>query len=190
MQLVLSTRRGSSREQEEEDPQLVSGGRCFFCGFEDNTVRAIGSRLAESFCHACLSLADFQGKGNVIYLPNVPQADFNLFIRTLFVALVYGDEEQQKEAADMYHRLLSLGAPVKKIWSTQDAGLLGLALERIDADTYQKRVKTLRGLLFMPLPKMLSREQVSRWLQDVFSENHGLAPKNWRLVFLNFFIGK
>jgi hypothetical protein len=168
----------------------VSGGRCFFCGFEDDTVKEIGPRLAESFCQACLTLADFQGKGSLIYLPNVPQADFNLFMRTLFVALTDGDEEQRKEAAGMYHRLLTLGAPVKKIWGTQDAGLLGQALERVDTDTYQKRNKTFRGLVFMPLSKMLSREQVFKWSQNVFSVDHGLAPKNWRLVFLNFFIGK
>jgi len=189
MPLVLSTRRGGASSGEDES-QSVSGGRCFFCGFEDDTVKEIGPRLAESFCQACLTLADFQGKGSLIYLPNVPQADFNLFMRTLFVALTDGDEEQRKEAAGMYHRLLTLGAPVKKIWGTQDAGLLGQALERVDTDTYQKRNKTFRGLVFMPLSKMLSREQVFKWSQNVFSVDHGLAPKNWRLVFLNFFIGK
>lgn len=188
MQLVLSTRRGPVSEEDES--QAVSGGRCFFCGFEDDTVKAIGPRLAESFCQACLTLGDFSGKGNLIHLPNVPQADFNLFMRTLFVALTGGDEDQRKEAAGIYNRLLALGGPVKKVWGTVDAGLLGQALERIDTDSYQKRTKTLRGLLFMPLSKMLSREQASRWLKDIFSEEHGLAPKNWRLVFLNFFIGK
>ena len=174
----------------DDESQSVSGGRCFFCGFEDDTVRPIGPRLAESFCHACLTLSDFVGKGNLIHLPNVPQADFNLFMRALFVALAVGDEEQRKEAAGMYHRLLALATPVKKIWGTSDAGLLGQALERIDTDSYQKRLRTLRGLVFMPLSKMLSREQVNRWSEDVFSEEHGLATKNWRLVFLNFFIGK
>lgn len=186
--VVLSTRRDSSPPGDESLP--VSGGRCFYCGFEDDTVRPIGTKLAESFCHASLTLADFIEKGSIIYLPNVPQADFNLFMRTLFVALTSGDEDQRKEAAGIYNRLLALGAPVKKVWGTSDAGMLGQALERIDADSYQKRNRTLRGLVFMPLSKMLSREQIGRWMKDVFSEDHGLAPKNWRLVFLNFFIGK
>lgn len=187
MQLVLSTQRGGSSS---DDPQPVSGGRCFFCGFEDNTVLPVGTKLAESLCRACLTLSEFTGKGKLLYLPGVTQADFNLFIRSLFVALVEGDEEQRREAAGIYNRLLTLSVPVQQVWGTADAGFLGQALERIDTESYQKRTRTLRGLLFMPLSKMLSREQIRRWRKDVYSDEHGLAPKNWRLLFLNFFIGK
>lgn len=167
----------------------MSGGRCFFCGFEDDTVRSAGPRLAESFCHACLNIAEFAGLANLIYLPSVPQADFNLFMRTVYVALVAGDDIQKKEAANMYNQLVAMAAPVKRVWGTADAGMMGQALERIDTDAYQKRTRTLRGLVFMPLSKMLSREQVNRWLDTVYVESQGLAPKNWRFNFMTFFVG-
>lgn len=199
--VALSVRR-QTKPGEQLSPGLVEqvlsrdNYACRFCGLEnDRNVVIIGGQTrqeqaatADLLCASCHDLAGVS-RGALLFLPGVDRADFNHLVRTIYLAMVVGDPEEQDEAEEILVQLLTLAKPVEVCWGTSRASDFGRMLTEAPDTVYNKRQQVLEGLHLLLHPACLPRETVGSWVRGLRKKGFD-SLKKWKIVFEAHFSGK
>ncbi|MDX9689984.1 MAG: hypothetical protein EOM37_08115 [Proteobacteria bacterium] len=108
---------------------------------------------------AMLDRAGVTGAGNIIWLPELTQAELNHAVRALYIAVNCNDETLKKSAARTLEVLSARRAEAKKRLGTDDPSILATAFyERVKAEPYARRAETMEGLRFLANDRYVMRQ--------------------------------
>ncbi len=171
-------------------------GVCQFCGFKaqrwqeihhvnDNHGDNSPSNLvtACSFCHQCmhLGLAGSTAGGELIWLPEMSQAELNHLCRAIFVAMRDEKGKLYSSAFGLYMALKNRGVFLEQNFSVgaSDPGLLGQAFLKMKPEEYAARGEHMKNIKLLPQNSRFE-PQIKYWAEVVFRD---LGPDSWsRLV--------
>jgi len=140
---------------------------CRCCGFESKKYqRVIASDLlspdggADGFVTVCplcelaamLERAGQTGAGQIVWLPEMSQAEVSHLARALYIAKAGANADLAKAAARTLDVLAGRRAEAKKRLGTDDPLILAAAMaEQVNAPAYAARQKKMEGLRLLPL---------------------------------------
>jgi len=169
------------------------GDSCVFCGFhspkyqevhhmnDDHTDNSPENLItACPLCHACfhIGLAGTQGRGMIIYYPEVTQEELNRVVRTLMICMEHDRYEQFSIAAlGYFESLVNRIEPVKEYFHEDwcDASKLGSVLKQLNDDDYADRDKALSGLRLLAVPDGYT-DHIHYWGDELYKT---MPPEAW-----------
>jgi intracellular multiplication protein IcmJ len=108
---------------------------------------------------AMLDRAGVTGAGNIIWLPELSQAELNHAVRALYIAANCSDETLKKSATRTLEVLSSRRAEAKKRLGTDDPLILATAFyEQVKAEPYARRAEIMDGLRFLANDRYVMRQ--------------------------------
>ncbi len=166
---------------------------CQFCGFKakkwqeihhlnDNHNDFVQSNLvtACAFCHQCfhLGLAGSTAGGELIWLPEIEQADLNHLVRSIFVARYFEGGKLFNAARSIYDTLSSQRrAFMEQHFSagSSNPANLGQVLLKMKTEDYEKRATFLKNIKLIPSESRF-QVQIKYWAESVYRD---LPPDSW-----------
>ncbi len=131
-------------------------------------------------CHQVfhLPIASSSGGGELIWLPEISQADLNLLSIVLFIARRNQDHPWYTLAGMVNADLANRVAFIRARFNRQDPSLLAQILVRMKPEEYATRAHTLRHLRLLPRPERFTTA-INAWAKDEFST---FPPDAWEKV--------
>lgn len=161
--------------------------RCRFCGFSSNkflnTVnidhnysnnKAKNMATACSFCTQCFFIdaagLSANSGGNIIFLPEITQADLNHFCRALFTSMT-SDTPYRGKLQSCYLSLQDRGKILESLLGpgSADARIFGQALLDSNSGELARNHSLMQQLRFLPDRSKFSKE-TTFWKQNVFKD--------------------
>ena len=210
--LLLSVKRGKFRRDDSqvvkadrefdakrERAVIRDDYTCRFCGFKalkhqevhhadddhaNNSMENLDT--VDVLCHAVnhVGFAGLGGNAVMVYLPGVQQVDLNHFMRTIFVALRTGDDEEQKCASGMLEQLTGLQDRFSSTWGTSSPVVIGNELRLMPEARYRRRDKILAAAKLVFRRSFVKESVLDYWCASVYK---GLDPGSWKLIYSGFF---
>ena len=160
---------------------------CQYCGFQakeyQEVVNADGNYLnnkltnlitACCFCTQCLFLQavglDETGGGQLIYLPEMSQADLNSFCHVLFCAM--GNNTGYQDSAQSIYRSLKFRSQIIEIRfgsGTSNPGLFGQILLEYESYAQEKQQEMLNVMRLLP-SQVKFKVQLDAWAAAALEE--------------------
>lgn len=160
---------------------------CQFCGFQAKEFQEVinldgnytNNKLSNMataccFCSQCLFLqavgVDEMGGGQLIYLPELSQADLNSFCHVLFCAL--GNNTGYQESAQSIYRSFKFRSQIienKFGPGTSNPSVMGQMLIEYQGRTGKKQVEILRDMRLLPANNKF-KIQLDVWAQSAIKE--------------------
>jgi intracellular multiplication protein IcmJ len=160
---------------------------CQFCGFQARIYQEVINRdgnytnnklsnlmTACCFCSQCLFLEsvgmDESGGGQVIYLPEMSQANLNSFCHVLFCAMGNGTGYQETSQA-IYRSLRFRSQPVENKFGagTSAPNVLGYVMLEHQKSHPNKKVDILKDLRLLPSYTKF-KVQLDAWAEEALKE--------------------
>lgn len=160
---------------------------CQFCGFQARRYQEVinldgnyyNNKLSNMitsccFCAQCLFLEsvgrDEMGGGQIIYLPEMSQADLDSFCHVLFCAMGNGTGYQDTAQA-IYRSLKFRSQPIENKFGagTSNPNTLGHLLLEYEGKYPEKKNEILRNLRLLPSYQKF-KTQLDGWAEDALEE--------------------
>lgn len=212
--LVLSARRATWRGEDEASAQADERFKavkpkvlkrddfcCAFCGFKSRKWQEVHHRDGDhhnhdprnlvticSFCHMVFHIGrvGLAGEAELIWLPELRQAELNHMARTCFVGM--RTKGLTNEGAEgVFSGLRIRAEEARRRLGTSDPADLGEALLALDESGYDKRAEVLDGLRLLPLGrKYVGERDIFPKMVDFWISKQGpygaSRPKQWRAM--------
>lgn len=176
------------------DALLRGKNTCVFCGFRDKAMevhhdndlhhdnRPDNLKVACPICHSVCHVGQVavSKHGYFVYLPGLPQADFNQLLRTIYYVLETGKPEQKQEAKELLDQFRLNAAQVAEAWGTSKLIDFAEAMLRLgSADYKSKREPLLSHLLLIFEPERFEKYTQS-WADTAYKK---LPIDTWSYLF-------
>lgn len=162
---------------------------CVHCGFrsekyqevhhlDDNHANNSPSNLATvcPLCHSVHHIGFAGGKGAIlIWWPEISQVDFNNLLRTVWIAIAFGEDDLRAKAKNLLSLIEHRRQMVLNILGTDSPVDVANALLNMNESQMKSADQTLSGVRLM-VPASAFEDAITYWGRGTYKE---LMPDTW-----------
>ena len=162
---------------------------CVHCGFrsekyqevhhlDDNHANNKPSNLATvcPLCHSVHHIGFAGGKGAIlIWWPEIAQVDFNNLLRTIWIAIAFGDEQIKAKSKNLLSLIEHRRQMVLNVLGTDSPVDVANALLNMNEEQMKLADATLAGVRLM-VPASAFEDAIAYWGRGTYKE---LMPETW-----------